>query len=228
MCPGNYFLCVSGQDEFHLCVLFCLFFQEGKRQLCIFMPEESDNQIINGFDGAILQPGEGEIVRPVYTKPLQEFRFRDFCRENGIASYLPLRKIWRVLRRSYKDRFYEYPRIVYRPMFPSYVFVRLDEAQRAKLFHSDFILRIIRPDNPDESVLLHEIETIRQIEKLEFNADIKEGERFLIESGPWRGVYGWLVKKDKRFLWVVEIECVQGTVSATINPTKYKMTRVED
>ena len=122
------------------------------------MPDESDKQILSGFEEAIIHPRQGEIVRPVYTLPLHEFRLRDYCRENGIACYLPLRKVWRVLRRSYGDRQYEYPRVAYKPMFPSYVFVRLNEAQRTRIFLSNSVLRIIRPENPDEGVLLREIE----------------------------------------------------------------------
>ena len=65
-------------------------------------------------------------------------------------------------------------------------------------------------------------------EEVEFNARIKEGGRFLIESGPWQGVYGWLKKKRKRYLWTVEIECVNSLIQAAIDPSQYKMTPVDE
>ena len=79
----------------------------------------------------------------------------------------------------------------------------------------------------DEIRVVRRIEEIAMNEELEFNADVKEGGRFLIESGPWEGVYGWLTKKRKHALWTVELECVNTLVRATIDPTQYKMTPVE-
>ena len=60
----------------------------------------------------------------------------------------------------------------------------------------------------------------------ELNAVIGEGGRFRIDNGVWKGVYGHL-KKKKRFVWSVDIECGNTIVRATINPSKHKMTAVE-
>ena len=183
------------------------------------------------FNEAILNPQEDEIVRPVYTLPLHEFRLRDFCRDNGIVCYLPLRKASRVLRRAYRSTQYRYLREVLRPMFTSYLFVKLSPDQRADLYASKSIRRILSVENPAR--LLEELRVVRQIEQialtqpLDFNAGIKEGDHFLIESGPWQGITGWLRKKARRALWTVEIECVSTLVQATIDPTLYKMSRLD-
>ena len=50
------------------------------------------------FDDAILELDEGEIVRTVYTRPLNEGRLRDFCNKHGIVNYLPLRKVRQLKR----------------------------------------------------------------------------------------------------------------------------------
>ncbi len=185
------------------------------------------------FDESILAPEDGEIVRVVYTRPLCEGGFHDFCTENGIASYLPLRKTIRILRRNYKDKSYQYQRVVLRPMFPCYIFVKMQPDQRSLVFRSNAAVRILGDQEYDQEKLLgelrlvHQIETIAMTEELEFGAGIKEGGRFLIETGPWAGVYGWLKKKRKRSLWTVEIECVNTLVQATIDPSQVKLSPVE-
>jgi hypothetical protein len=186
------------------------------------------------FDARICTPGEREAVRCVYTRPNQEIRLYEYCKTHGIVCYLPLKKVWKVLTRRYGDKSYQYPNEVIRPMFPNYMFVMLTPEQRTPLYNTLAIVRILYDTEQnqqkllDEIRLVHQIETIAIDEKIDFNAEIKEGKKFLIESGPWQGIYGWLKKKQKRFLWTVEIECVNSMVQATIDPSQYKMTPVEN
>ena len=119
-------------------------------------------------------------------------------------------------------------------MFKSYLFAKLNSEQRSLIFRSKSVNRILNVGESFLESFYGEIRMIRRIEligikePLDFNAEIKEGEKFLIETGPWQGTYGWLVKKEKRFLWTVEIECVGQFVRAEINPSKYKMSRAEE
>ena len=185
------------------------------------------------FNESILAPKENEIVRVVYTRPLNEAALRDYCDKNGMVCYLPLKKVCRDIHRSYKGKEYQYRSIVLRPMFPSYVFVKMQSEQRTRVFRSNAVVRILGEQEYNQDKLLEEIRLVRQIEtismteEVEFNAQVKEGSRFLIESGPWQGVYGWLRKKRKRYLWTVEIECVNSLIQATIDPSQYKMTPVD-
>ena len=186
----------------------------------------------NNFDERLLSVGGDEIVRPIYTMPLHEGRLVKYCRSLDIPFYLPLHKVWKVVNQRHGDRQYQYPKEVMRPMFPSYVFVKMNPDQRSLLYKSNSIAKILAVT--DQAHLLEEIQVVRQLEsialteELDFNASLKEGEKFLIESGPWQGIYGWLVKKEKRYLWTIEIECLNGIVQATIDPSKYKMTKVEE
>ena len=186
------------------------------------------------FDERIFAPDEHEIVRCVYTRPNQESRLYEFCRSHGIICYLPLKKVWRVATQRHGGKSYQYSKVVLRPMFPNYMFVKLNPEQRTPLYQSMAIVRILQDNTMTEEKLLDEIRIVRQIEgiamneEVEFNAKIKEGSKFLIESGPWQGIYGWLKKKRKRTLWTVEIECVNSLVQATIDPSLYKMSPVEN
>ena len=191
-----------------------------------------DETTETNFDERILNVSGEEIVRPIYTIPLHEGRLVKFCRSLDIPFYLPLRKVWKVVTQRHAGREYQYPKEVLRPMFPSYVFVKMNPEQRALLYKSNSVAKVLAVSNQPH--LLEEIQVVRQVESiamtepLDFNSGIKEGEKFLIESGPWQGIYGWLIKKEKRYLWTVEIECLNGIIQATINPSEYKMTKVEE
>lgn len=198
--------------------------------MCFFLPMGND-LVVPNFDQTILIPNEDEVVCPVYTLPLHEFRFQEYCNDQGIVCYLPLKRVWKVENHNRNGKSYQYSKEVLRPMFASYVFAKLTKEQKSNLHLSKSVLRTIPV--PKADTLLRDITTIRKVEliglgdKLEFNVGLKEGDHFLIESGPWQGVTGWLKKKEKHFQWTVEFEFMTELIGATIDPSKYKMTRIE-
>ena len=184
------------------------------------------------FDESILKLSGTEVIRPVKTTPLHEFKFRDYCQENGIVCYLPLRKVWKVRNLNSKGKTYNYSREVLRPMFTSYAFVKTPLERLRSLFETKLITKIIQVVNLD--AFLEEVKTVRRAElvgleqELEFNTDIAVGDRFQIQSGIWEGVTGWLTCRDKKFKWTVQIEFVNQTITTTINPSKFKMLKLEN
>ena len=178
------------------------------------------------FDERLLEPSAQEKVLPVYTMPLNEFRVKEYCFQNGICCYLPLRKVWKVNAYMSHGKPYKNSKIVLRPMFPSYVFVKVSLEQQSLLWASKSIVRFL--DTPLDA-LLDDIRAVRAFEatgleqEIEFNVDIKEGDRFIIETGVWEGVTGWLKKKEKKFLWTVELEFINQIIRTEINPAEYKM-----
>ena len=179
------------------------------------------------FDERLLEPSAQEKVIPVYTMPLNEFRVKEYCSKNGITCYLPLRKVWKVNAYMSHGKPYKNSRVVLRPMFPSYVFVKVSREQQSLLWSSKTVLRFLETTRPDR--LVEDIRAVRAFEttglekEIEFNVDIKEGDRFTIETGVWEGVSGWLKKKEKKFQWTVELEFVNQIVRTEINPAEYKM-----
>ena len=183
------------------------------------------------FDESILTISGTEVVRPVKTTPLHEFKFRDYCQENGLVSYLPLRREWRVRNQtSSKGKTYSYSKEVLRPMFTGYVFVKIPLERLRGLFETKLVTKILHVADLD--AFMEEVKTVRQIElvgfkqELEFNADIAVGDRFIIQNGVWEGVTGWLTSRDKKFKWTVQIEFVNQTITTTINPSKFKMIKL--
>ena len=184
------------------------------------------------FDESILTISGTEVVRPVKTTPLHEFKFRDYCQENGLVSYLPLRRVWRVRNQtSTKGKTYSYSKEVLRPMFTGYVFVKIPLERLRGLFETKLVTKILHVADLD--AFMEEVKTVRKVElvgfkqELEFNADIAVGDRFQIQSGVWEGVTGLLTSRDKKFKWTVQIEFVNQTVTTTINPSKFKMIKLD-
>ena len=183
------------------------------------------------FDESILKLSGTEVIRPVKTMPLHEFKFRDFCQENGICNYLPLRKVWQVRNQITKGRTYNYSREVLRPMFTGYVFVKTPLERLKSLFETKLITKIIQVVNLD--AFLEEVKTVRKFElvgleqELEFNEDISVGDRFQIQSGVWEGVTGWLTCRNKKFKWTVQLEFINEMITTTIDPSKFKMVKLD-
>ncbi len=183
------------------------------------------------FDDSILRLSGTEVVCPIKTMPMHEFKFRDFCMENGIVCYLPLKKVWKIHNLNTQGRTYNYSREVLRPMFTGYVFVKTPMERLRSLFETKSVTKILPV--PDIDAFMEEVKTVRQVElvglkqELEFNADIAVGDRFQIQSGIWEGVTGWLTSRDKKFKWTVQFEFVNETVTTTINPSRFKMIKLD-
>ena len=183
------------------------------------------------FDDSILTLSGTEVVCPVKTTPLHEYKFRDYCQENGVVNYLPLRRAWKVHNLTSNGKNYNYSKEVLRPMFSGYIFVKTQPEELRKLFESKQIVRILPV--PDLPAFMEEVKTVRKVElvgfkqELEFNADIAVGDRFQIQNGVWEGVTGWLTSRDKKFKWTVQIEFVNQTITTTINPSKFKMIKLD-
>ena len=183
------------------------------------------------FDESLLKPSGTEVVLPVQTTPFHEFKFRDLCLENGVSCYLPLRRAWKVHNLNVKGKAYNYSKEVLRPMFTSYVFVKSPLERLRSLFETKLVTRILSV--ADQPAFLEEVRTVRKVElvgfkqELEFHADIAVGDRFIIRSGVWEGVSGWLACRDGKFKWTVQFEFVNKLVTTVIDPSKFKMEKLE-
>ena len=188
---------------------------------------------VPAFDEAILNPVGEEIVRAVHTRPNQEIVLERFCRQRGIACYLPVRRAIKIHNFTQKGIQYSYSKEVLRPMFPSYIFLKLPSSMMHVIHESKIFARVM-PLQYEQQKLLDEIKVVRLFEtlgfeqELEVHKDIPEGGHFLITTGIWEGVEGHLLNKDGVDKWTVEIEFCKQFVTTTIDPTKFKMIPLDD
>ena len=185
------------------------------------------------FDESILNPVGDEVVRAVCSKPNKEAVFEKYCQEKGIVCYLPVRRAVKIHNIIQRGTPYSYSKEVLRPMFTSYVFIKIRESGLPSLHRSNAIVRIL-PLLYDQKQFLDEIRVVRIFEtvgfkqELEIHEDILVGKPFLITSGIWKDVRGELVEKDDVSKWTVKIEFCRQYVTTTINPTQFKMIPLDE
>ena len=176
---------------------------------------------------------EDALWMPVYTLPRHEFRLHQYFEQHRIPAYLPVVPALKVHNVHKKNASYTYKRTTVQPMFSSYVFARMTEEQKRNSWRSNSILRIWQVSEAEQPSFIEELLRIQMMEelaqktKLEFRSDIKEGDRFVIESPPYEGTCGYLLEKRKKFLWSVKLEFLNMTVQAEIDPADYKMRKME-
>ena len=188
---------------------------------------------VPAFDESILNPVDDEIVRALRVSPNQEFVFESFCHQKGIVCYLPVRRAISVHNITQKGIPYSYSREVLRPMFPSYIFVKMPLPLMRTIHDSRLFSRVV-PMQYAQEKLLEEIRVVRTFEtlgfeqELEVHKEMQDGDPFLITSGIWQGVRGELTHKDDVDKWTVKLEFCGQYVTTLINPAQFKMIPMND
>jgi transcription antitermination factor NusG len=97
------------------------------------------------------------------------------------------------------------------PLFPTYLFVRINSRERAKVLQSPGVLQIV--GNGRECVPLpdSEVEFLRSDfcrQRIEPFRDLVIGEKVRIKSGVMQGIQGTLVRKADNLRFVLTIELI--------------------
>lgn len=131
----------------------------------------------NASDGAL-------IWQVAYTRPRCEKLVAGYCLARRMEHYLPLRLEIKVYQRR-KAR-------VLKPLFPGYVFARLNSRLRLALLQSGQVVRLLPV--PDEERFVFELSQVRAA--LDANPAlmacraISKGQRARITAGPFQGLEG--------------------------------------
>jgi transcription antitermination factor NusG len=120
----------------------------------------------------------------LYTRPRWEKKVHALLSEKGIESYCPLNKV----RRQWSDRI----KVVEEPLFKSYVFVRVNEAERTAVRLINGAINFIYWNGKPAHIREKEIATIRKF--LDEHEDVelipmqlKPNQRVIIQSGTFLG-----------------------------------------
>jgi transcription antitermination factor NusG len=120
----------------------------------------------------------------LYTRPRWEKKVHALLSEKGIESYCPLNKV----RRQWSDRI----KVVEEPLFKSYVFVRVNEAERTAVRLTNGAINFIYWNGKPAHIREKEIATIRKF--LDEHEDVelipmqlKPSQRVVIQSGTFLG-----------------------------------------
>lgn len=141
----------------------------------------------------------------LYTKPRNEKKVAQRLYEKNYETYCPVvetLRIWSDRRKKIKV-----------PLFTSYVFVRLEEAERVAILGDPGVLNFVFWLGKPAIIRDEEIEAIRfltcevqDVEVIAHNFEI--GDDVVIEEGPFKGLKGQVDVADKNQV-IVYIEALQ-------------------
>ena len=149
----------------------------------------------------------------VVTTPQHEkaaFRHLDF---GGIETFLPTYESTRVWKNRQKVK-------VELPLFPTYLFVRIDRGERARVLCTPGVRQLVGNSREPLSLPDREIEFLRTSlleRKAEPYAGLIEGQRVRVKSGAMRGVEGWLVRKSSEFRFVLTVQLIHRHVALEVD-----------
>ena len=124
----------------------------------------------------------GMIWQPVFTLPRNEKKLFASLSADGIAAYLPMRRITSVHPVVSKGKSYCYKREFHVPMFPGYLFARISPGLRSELKRNRSVIRILPVTDLEEEKLLDELNMIRELE------NVSEHQEFDITNGLVKGI----------------------------------------
>lgn len=121
-----------------------------------------------------------------HTKPRCEKKFDDVMAREGFAHYLPL--IQSVRRYGTQRKTFT------KPLFPGYVFARVEPARKNHVYHQDLLVRAMPVEN--EALFLQQLEQVKAICASGLEAAIhplmRKGTHVRVVGGPLHGLEGYV------------------------------------
>jgi transcription antitermination factor NusG len=148
----------------------------------------------------------------LYTMPQSEQSVIRHLNVREIESFLPTYEAIHVWKNRQRVN-------VIRPLFPSYVFVRICAADRGSVLGSPGALRIVGNCQGPLPVPEAEIEFLRSDfcrKRVEPYLDLVIGKRVRIKAGPMRGVQGTLVQKKNSLRFVLTIALINQNAALEV------------
>ena len=151
-----------------------------------------------------------------YTTPRHEKHVGEVLAERNIESFLPL---YRTVRQWKKSS----PVTLELPLFPCYLFVRINRAARGAVLSLPGVLSIVGSTKEPWPLPQLEVEALRlgaKLGKAEPHPYLRVGERVRIKSGLMAGVEGILVRKKNEFRFVLTLEAIMRSVAVEVDASE--------
>ena len=161
----------------------------------------------NGLSALGTEPADDKNLRrwfAVFTVPQNE---RAVIRQfdlRQIESFLPTYETTRVWKNRQRVK-------VAAPLFPTYVFARIGNAERVRALRSPGVLRIIGNSQgpvpiPDSEIAFLRSDFCRN--RVEPYQELVVGERVRVKGGPMQGLEGTLIRKKSSLRFVLTLELI--------------------
>jgi transcription antitermination factor NusG len=149
----------------------------------------------------------------LHTYPRHEKRVHEDLRLRAIESFLPLYKTVHLWKNGCKAR-------VDLPLFPGYVFVKIDPRERFKALNLPGAVSIVGSVNGPWPLQDEEIISLRarlQSHHFEPYPYLTVGQKVRIKSGPLADMTGYLVRQSGGFRVVLSVELIRQAAAVEVN-----------
>lgn len=152
-----------------------------------------------------------------HTRPRCEKKLAHYAEREGFPTTLPC--ITTVHKYRSKTATFE------KPLFPGYVFLRLEKPQRQKVYQSDYVANLL--DVPDQEEFEAQLEAILEAleteEEIILIPQIKAGMRVAIKSGPLRGTEGYVEKREGTCLVQLRLNFIGQAAAVKVDATELEL-----
>jgi transcription antitermination factor NusG len=148
----------------------------------------------------------------VYTMPRSERSVAKHLDMYRIESFLPTCESVHVWKNRQRVR-------VVQPLFPSYLFVRIQNAERSTVLRSPVALQIVGNCHGPSPVADSEIDFLRSDfckHRVEPYLELAMGKKVRVKTGPMQGVQGVLVQKRNSLRFVLKIELINQCAAVEV------------
>jgi transcription antitermination factor NusG len=149
----------------------------------------------------------------IWTRSRAEKMVHDQLARKTIESFLPTVPRWS----RWKDR----KKKIDWPLFPGYLFARVDPADTLPVRKCTGVVSIVSFDGTPAPIPDFEIDGIRRLVESDLQFDpcpfIREGMMVEVVHGPLRGVVGRLVRKGPHARLVLSVNLIAQAVSVTVD-----------
>jgi len=130
-----------------------------------------------------------------------------------IESFLPTYETVRVWKNRQRKK-------IVLPLFPTYLFVRIGRAERARVLECQGVLQIVGNQREPLPLLDADVEMLRSgfcRERLEPFRELLIGEKVRIRNGVMQGVQGTLVRRSSSLRFVLTVELINQHAAIEVN-----------
>jgi len=135
-------------------------------------------------------------------------------RNKGYDSFLPMRRREHLRRKTIAHR--------EEPLFPGYVFCRLDDVRKPRVVTTPGVIRIVGYGKVPAAIDVDEIFSLRKIAESNIPTQpmpgLRRGDRIVIQEGPLAGVAGCLQTFNRRHQLIVSITLLSRSVLVELEP----------
>ena len=148
-----------------------------------------------------------------YTYPRHEKVIAEQLESKGVESFLPTSTV----ASRWKDRTVQ----IHLPLFPSYVFARVELARRVAVLTIPGVIRILSANGAPIAIPDSEIDAVRRCvgegAKLEAHSFLVNGMRVRVRSGPFSGLEGIVTQDHGKYKVVVSITAIHQSVALELD-----------